>query len=119
MDRYWNQKAIRAIQFLYVFLLVSVLASSFRVMGTNEWLLVSATTVAAFFPIRSLAAFLISAAVILAACFIACLGNHMEQVLLGFMAMNLLSSKLDRLKMDQDEQKRLDSLLGEKAESEA
>lgn len=62
-------------------------------------------------------AFLISVAVILAAWFIACLGNNMNQALLGFMAMNLVSSKLERLKLDQDKHKRLDSFLGEKGES--
>jgi hypothetical protein len=118
VERDWNLKAILALQFLYVFLLISLLASSFQVMGTNEWLLVSATTIAAFVPIRSFVAFLISVTVILAACFIACLGNNMNQALLGFMAMNLVSSKLERLKLDQDEHKRLNSFLGEKGERE-
>lgn len=118
MERYWNQKAIWALQFLYVFLLISLLASSFQVMGTNEWLLVSATTIAAFVPIRSFVAFLISASIALAACIFALLGNHMGQMLLGFMVINLLSSKLERIKLDQDEQKRMDSILLEKGESE-
>lgn len=119
MFHHAHRGVIFGLQTFYLIILVSVLADSSRKMDNLQWAIVSGLTIAAFMPIKNLAAFVVAAGVALVIMITGFTNNNTAYIFLGMLVLLASSSKLELATPIRDAQRLSTSHSNENIENEA